>query len=81
VKAKVLPWNLTIDGITVHESHGKRWIGMPGRALLDEHGNTIRAENGRVAYSPVLHLDSNATRQFGAAVLGALDGMTGVSSW
>jgi hypothetical protein len=65
--------HMRIVDLTVHESHGKRWIGMPGKPQLDRDGIVRKNERGKVAYTPVLQFTDKATLDaFGARVVAAL---------
>jgi hypothetical protein len=51
--------HLRIIDATVHESHGKRWIGLP--AMLTRDGGVRLDERGKTAYAPVLQFTDRAT--------------------
>lgn len=48
------PFGLRIQDITVHVKNGKAWIGMPGKAQLDQDGTVRRDDSGKVKYVQVL---------------------------
>jgi hypothetical protein len=65
--------HLRISDITVHESHGKRRIGLPGKPQIDRDGTVRKNERGKVAYTPVLQFTDKATLDaFSARVIAAL---------
>jgi hypothetical protein len=65
--------HLRVHDVTVHTSHGKRWIGLPGKAWIDRDGTAKRGENGKVIYGPVLEFTDTATRTaFSDRVIAAL---------
>jgi hypothetical protein len=41
---------LTICGCTVHQQHGKRWVGLPGRPRLDRDKQLVIGTDGKVTY-------------------------------
>ena len=51
---------LRIREVTVHESHGRRWIGLPGKPQVDRDGAARRDDRGKVSYSPVLQFTDRA---------------------
>lgn len=53
--------HLRIRGATVHESHGKRWIGLPAKPQISREGTARRDERGRVAFSAILQFTDRAT--------------------
>jgi len=52
---------LRIREATVHESHSKRWIGLPAKPQISREGAARRDERGRIAYSAVLQFTDRAT--------------------
>lgn len=50
---------LVIADCTLHESHGKRWFGFPGRPVLDAEGNVVR-DGAKVRYAQVVSLPDRA---------------------
>jgi hypothetical protein len=65
--------HLRICDLTVHESHGKRWIGLPARPQVDRDGSVRRDERGKVAYAPTMQFTDAATRaRFSERVIAAL---------
>ena len=53
---------LRIREATVHESHGKRWVGLPAKPQVTREGTVRRDERGKTAYSPVIEFTDRATR-------------------
>ena len=53
--------HLRIREATVHESHGKRWIGLPAKPQLSREGTARRDERGRITYRAVLQFTDRAT--------------------
>jgi hypothetical protein len=45
---------LRIIDLTAHASHGRRWIGLPGRPQITAGGVVRKDERGKPLYSPVL---------------------------
>jgi hypothetical protein len=65
--------HLRIRELTVHESHGRRWVGLPGRPQIDRDGAARRDDRGKVAYRPVLEfIDRETGDAFSARALEAL---------
>src|SRR5262249_49568266 len=65
--------HLRIREATVHESHGKRWIGLPARAQIDRDGQVRRDERGKPAYAAILQFTDRATGDaFSARAIAAL---------
>jgi hypothetical protein len=64
---------LRIIDVTVFQSRGKRWCGLPGKAILDKDGRARRDDRGKVQYAPVLHfLDRDTSDTFSGRVIEAL---------
>jgi hypothetical protein len=65
--------HLQIRGATVHESHGRRWIGLPSRPLLNGDGCAERDPAGKIVYMPVvLFNDRKISDAFSVRVIEAL---------
>jgi hypothetical protein len=65
--------HLRIHDATVHESHGRRWIGLPGKAQIGRDGNTRRDDRGKLLYTPVVQFTDRATSDaFSARAIAAL---------
>lgn len=64
---------LRIIDVTVFQSHGKRWCGLPGRPKIDKDGQARRDDRGKVAYSPVIQFtDRDVGDAFSDRVIEAL---------
>ena len=64
---------LRIIDVTVFQSHGKRWCGLPGRPNIDKDGQARRDDRGKVAYSPVIQfIDRDVGDAFSDRVIEAL---------
>jgi hypothetical protein len=65
--------HLRIADLTVHEPHGKRWVGLPGKPQIDRDGTVRENERGKPLYVPILQFTDKATLDaFGARVVAAL---------
>jgi hypothetical protein len=65
--------HLRIYEAPVHESHGRRWIGLPGKPEVDRNGAVRRDDRGKIAYSPVLQFTDRAVGDaFSARAIEAL---------
>lgn len=77
VAVRIPAMRLTIRDCTVNESHGRRWIGLPGKAQIDGNRELVRRD-GKVQYTPTCAFDSKEVGDaFSAAVLAALDAYQG----
>jgi hypothetical protein len=64
---------LRIREATIHESHGRRWIGLPAKPQIDRDGAARRDARGKVAYTAVLQFtDREVGDAFSARALEAL---------
>jgi hypothetical protein len=64
---------LRIREVSVHESHGKRWIGLPARPQVGRDGAARRDDRGKIAYIPTLQFtDREVGDAFSARALEAL---------
>jgi hypothetical protein len=54
--------HLRIREATVHESHGKHWVGLPAKPQVNRDGTVRRDERGKTAYSPVIEFLDKPTR-------------------
>jgi hypothetical protein len=64
---------LRIREATVHESFGKRWVGLPAKAQITREGTVRRDERGKTAYSAVLQFtDRGTSNAFSQRVIDAL---------
>jgi hypothetical protein len=64
---------LRVFDLTVHESHGKRWIGLPAKPQIDRAGSAHRDDRGKLQYTPVLQfLDRSTSDAFTERAIEAL---------
>jgi hypothetical protein len=64
---------LRIREATVHQAHGRRWIGLPARPQIDRDGAARRDDRGKIAYTPVLQfVDRVVGDAFSARAIAAL---------
>jgi hypothetical protein len=69
----ILELRLRIREATVHESHGKRWIGLPAKPQVGRDGSARRDDRGKVTYTAVLQFtDREVGDAFSARALEAL---------
>jgi len=54
--------HLRIREGTVHESHGKRWIGLPAKPQITRDGQVRRDERHKTLYAPVIEFLDKPTR-------------------
>jgi hypothetical protein len=64
--------HMTIVGCVVHVSHGKRWIGLPSKPVLDANGVAARDERGKIRYVPVIQFDAKTRERFSERAVEAL---------
>ena len=56
---------LRIRDATVHESYGKRWVGLPAKPQVDRDGTVRRDARGRIAYNSIIQFtDRRAADEF-----------------
>jgi hypothetical protein len=68
------PNGLVLCDITVHESHGKRWVAPAGIPVLDADRRRRQRPDGRGGYRPSARFaHSDARERFKMAVLAALE--------
>jgi hypothetical protein len=64
---------LRIREATVHEAHGKRWVGLPAKPQIDRAGSARRDDRGKIQYTPVLQfLDREVSDAFSSRAIEAL---------
>jgi hypothetical protein len=64
---------LRIREATVHESHGRRWVGLPGKPQIDRDGAARRDDRGKIAYTPTLQfIDRETSDAFSERAIEAL---------
>jgi hypothetical protein len=73
------PSGITINGLALLERDGRRWIGLPGRPILDPEGrHKVDPETGKRAWCPVVEIkNGEVRRRFTAAALAAVDALLG----
>ena len=65
--------HLRIRELAVHESHGRRRVGLPAKPQVARDGQVCRDERGRIAYSAVMQFVDRATADaFSARAIAAL---------
>jgi hypothetical protein len=53
--------HLRIRETPVHESHGRRWVGLPAKPQVTREGTVRRDDRGKAAYAAVLQFTDRAT--------------------
>src|SRR5262245_41191585 len=70
------PSGLIIRDCTFHEKGGARWIGLPGKPVLEADGHHQTDVDGKRLYVPVVELPDTAARgRFQTAALAAVDAL------
>ena len=65
---------LKMSDLTVHASHGKRWVGLPARPVLGQDGKPQTDDKGKVRYAAILEWDNRDTGdRFSEAVIQAIE--------
>jgi hypothetical protein len=68
--------SLIIREVTLHEQNGRRWIGMPGKPVIDAKTGVAErfGDTGKIRYVNVLHFGSReASDAFQREALAAID--------
>jgi hypothetical protein len=52
---------LRIKEASVHQSHGRRWIGLPAKPQIDREGRVRHDERGKAAYVNILQFTDRDT--------------------
>ena len=61
-------------GCSCHRQNESRWVGLPGKPLIDKAGPALRDDNGKIRYQAVLAFDDREIlRRFSDAACAALD--------
>jgi hypothetical protein len=69
-----LPSGLVLNGCMLHERDGNRWVGLPGKAQIEDGRQRLDPKTGRPAYTPVVEIPDRAVRdKFTEQALAALD--------
>ncbi|WP_046867484.1 hypothetical protein [Microvirga massiliensis] len=64
---------LKLIGCTVHESHGSRWVELPGKAQLDRERRLVTDDRGKIQYVLVITWDNDQVRRaFSKAAVAAV---------
>jgi hypothetical protein len=72
--AKVQVGGLKIADVTLHETSGKRWAGLPSKPMIDANGTARRDENNKIKYVPMLEWATKEARdRFSDAVVAAVE--------
>ena len=72
--AKIRLGALKMSDLTVHASHGKRWVGLPARPVLGQDGKPQTDDKGKVRYAAILEWDNRDTGdRFSEAVIQAIE--------
>jgi hypothetical protein len=67
-------WCLTMDGVAIHESHGRKWAQLPARPQLDGSGNLVHEPSGKIKYARILNFtDKQAERLFSDWAVSAVE--------
>jgi hypothetical protein len=67
-------FRLRLFGCTAHARDDRRWVALPARPMTGPDGNTLRDEDGKVRYAPVVAFDDDKVRfRFSDAAIAALD--------
>jgi hypothetical protein len=56
VDLRIEELGFVVVGATLHRSHDKAWIGLPGAARLTREGEVQRGDNGKILYNPTLKI-------------------------
>jgi hypothetical protein len=52
---------LRIKEATVHQSHERRWIGLPAKPQIDREGRVRQDDRGKTLYASVIQFTDRAT--------------------
>ena len=52
---------LRIKEASVHQSHGRRWIGFQAKPQIDREGRVRHDERGKIAYVAIIQFTDGAT--------------------
>jgi hypothetical protein len=64
---------LRIKEASVHQSHGRRWIGLTAKPQIDREGRVRHEERGKAAYVNILQFtDRDTGDAFSARAIAAL---------
>lgn len=66
--------SLKIADCGVHSSHGRRWVGMPSKPMIDRDGAVVRDDRGKVKYVPLVEwTNKESADMFSEAVIEAVE--------
>jgi hypothetical protein len=72
--AKLQLGALTISDCPVHETAGRKWVGLPSKPMIDGDGNAKRDDAGKLRYAPLLQWATKAASdRFSDSVIAALE--------
>lgn len=72
--ASVRIGGLLVRDIAVHNSHGKRWVSLPSKPIINSDGVARRQDNGKIQYAPILEWSRRELQdEFSEAVIEALE--------
>jgi hypothetical protein len=76
-----LPSGLMLKDCSLHEKDGKRWIGLPGKAVVDSKGcHATDPNTGKKLYVMIVEIRDRGRRErFQVAALAAVDALLGKS--
>jgi hypothetical protein len=70
----VRAWGLAINSVAVHESHGKQWVQLPSKPMLDDQRELVRGQGSKIQYAKIAEFtDHTVADHFRAAVIAAVD--------
>jgi hypothetical protein len=76
-----LPSGLALRECSYHEQGAKRWVGLPGRPLLDADGrHRIDPATGKKAYVAIVEIAKSAREKFQKAAVDAVDKLLGTEA-
>lgn len=72
VNTLIVELGLRIKELTIHESHGRRWVGFPARPQLDKDGWCIVDARGRRHHTNILQFNDRLGDRFSDRVIAEL---------
>lgn len=65
---------MIINDVTINNSSGRLWAGLPSKPMIDRDGNAMRNEQGKIKYVPLVQWASKESGdRFSESVIAALD--------
>ena len=52
---------LRIKEASIHQAHGRRWVGLPAKPQIDREGRVRHDDRGKTAYANILQFTDKAT--------------------